>query len=66
MGEVIPGQEDVSWKAMLSGRAMTQASLFPDDPAFDESFAKEFDEVDEIKRDASNEGQPAFYLPVFF
>jgi hypothetical protein len=33
------------------------ASLFPENPAFEEAFAQEFDDIEEMKADGSNEGQ---------
>lgn len=64
LGDVVGEHEKSLFRSMgyqLDGR--DSETLFPPDPDFEQAFENEFDEVDEIKSDGSNEGQRhALYL----
>ncbi|KAF2196889.1 DUF254-domain-containing protein [Delitschia confertaspora ATCC 74209] len=56
LGEVIGDRENKILKSLGHRFQNTQpVSLFPEDPAFEEAFLHEFDEVEETKADGSNE-----------
>jgi hypothetical protein len=63
LGEVLGSQEKNVMKVLgnqfdsMSGHSDV---LFSDDPQFTETFGHEFDEIDEMKADGSNEGQRIF------
>jgi hypothetical protein len=65
LGEVLYGQDKVIFKSLghrfgsLSGHS---ERIFPDDPEFEDAFEHEFDEVEEMKADGSNEGQMIFRM----
>lgn len=58
LGEVLYGQDKAIFKSLghrlgsLSGHS---ERIFPDDPEFEDAFEHEFDEVEEMKADGSNE-----------
>lgn len=59
MGEVIPERENVPWKTPFAPSGddpREEPSLFADDDDFDRTFAHEFDELEEVREDGSNEG----------
>lgn len=59
LGEVLPDRPTSTWKtpfAPVDPEKSGEASLFLDDDDFDRTFAHEFDELEEIKEDGSNEG----------
>ena len=65
LGEVLDGQDKAIFKSLghrfdsLSGHS---ERIFPDDPEFEDAFEHEFDEVEEMKADGSNEGQTIFWM----
>ena len=65
LGEVLDGQDKRIFKSLgrrcdsLSGHS---ERIFPDDPEFEDAFEHEFDEVEEMKADGSNEGQTIFRM----
>lgn len=63
LGEVLGEQEKAVLKSLgrsFDGLSLRSEIIFPCDPDFEEAFEHEFDEVDEIKADGSNEGQTIF------
>lgn len=62
LGEVRggPGWQNMEHQSGHSTGAM--GPLFPDDPELDEAFEHEFDDLEDVKADGSNEGQQTFRL----
>ncbi|OCK86152.1 DUF254-domain-containing protein [Lepidopterella palustris CBS 459.81] len=58
LGEVLGEQEKTIFKTLADSqfdRLSGHSDIFPEDPEFEEAFEHEFDEVDTIKADGSNE-----------
>ncbi|KAJ9665992.1 Vacuolar fusion protein mon1 [Coniosporium apollinis] len=57
LGEALQDQETPAWKAMgfRPDGLHSEETLFAEDPYFERAFKHEFDEVDEMKPDGSNE-----------
>lgn len=64
LGEALQDQETPAWKAMgfRPDGLHSEETLFAEDPYFERAFKHEFDEVDEMKPDGSNEGQALIRL----
>lgn len=64
LGEALQDQEAPAWKAMgyRADGLHSEETLFAEDPYFERAFGHEFDEVDEMKPDGSNEGQALIRL----
>ncbi|KAJ4348171.1 Vacuolar fusion protein mon1 [Didymosphaeria variabile] len=52
------GDHEKTLLASLGHDARDAESMFAPDPAFEQAFTKEFDEIEEMTQDGSNEGQP--------
>jgi hypothetical protein len=56
----VTDQDHLPWH-QLGANFGQDENLFPHDPTFDDAFEQEFDELDELKEDASNQGQSELF-----
>ncbi len=56
LGEALVDNEPRGWSFLAPSNTASQEALFPDDPIFELDFSHEFDPVEELKADGSNEG----------
>jgi hypothetical protein len=56
MGDVLQDRNTPGWTPIAPRRDLSEESLFPPDPDFEEAFEHEFDELDDITSDGLNEG----------
>jgi hypothetical protein len=57
MGDVLQDRNTPGWTPITPRKDLSEESLFPPDPDFEEAFEHEFDELDDITSDGLNEGE---------
>lgn len=55
--DIVTNQERTVWTQLLSPRQQQEHILFPIDEEFERAFDREFDELEDVEADGSNEGK---------